>query len=89
MTTPLAHCVVKVFCLHCLPGYKYVLLPTPRVGDRTLVEYHNGVLHIRVHEMRPGVVASGHSPWTDLNQAVDDLGRLQEVHPVFLCPRES
>ena len=83
-----AHCGAKVSCHHCLLGYEHVALIAPGVDYRDLIEDHNGVLHMPVHEMQLEVGANGLPPWTHLNWAVNGCGQPQEGHPVFLRPME-
>ena len=82
------HCGAKVSCYHCLPGYEHVAMIAPGIESRDLVEDHNGVLHIPVHEIQSEVGMNSLPPWKYLNQAANGLGRLQEGHPVFLRPME-
>ena len=59
---------------HRLPGYEHATLIAPGVEARNLVEDHNGVPHVQVHEMHPEVDAAGRPPWKALNQAVNGCG---------------
>ena len=42
----------RVSCRHCPPGYEHVTLIAPGVVSRSLVEYHNYLLHVPVHEIQ-------------------------------------
>ena len=64
---PLAHFGAKVYCRHCIVGYKHVSLIISRLGYRVLVEEHNDVLQVPVHEMYPEVSADGCHTLKSLN----------------------
>ena len=49
----LAHCGAKVSHHHIPLEYEHVTLLIPGVGARALVEDHNSVLHVPVHEIKP------------------------------------
>ena len=57
------YCGAKVSWHHCLQGYERVALIAPGVDSRYLVEDHNGVLYMPVHETHSEVGAM--DQWTD------------------------
>ena len=56
------HFGAKVSWHYFLLGYEHVSLIVPGVGSRSLVEDHNGLLHMSVHEMQLEVGTNGLPP---------------------------
>ena len=70
-------------------GYEHITQHALGVGARSLIEYHNIVLHVPVHEIQTEVVATARPPWIALHQAVYGFGCLQECHTVLPERREG
>ena len=85
---PPAHCGAKVSCPYLLPGYEHVSLLVPGVGASSLLEYHNGVLHVPVHEIKSEVGATGHPTCTSINQEANGRFHPPEVYWVLLRPMD-
>ena len=62
---------------HRPPGYEHVTLIAPGVGSRELIEDHNYVIHVKVHEIQPEVGATGLPPWKSLHWSGNGHGCLQ------------
>ena len=65
-------------------GYKHVSLLASGVGSRFLLEDHNGVLNMPVHEIQSEVGATGHPTCKSINQEVNGRVHPPEVHQVIL-----
>ena len=83
-----SHCGANVTCRHFFLGYEHVAIIEPGAGSRALVEDHNGVLHLSVHEIQLEVGTNVLPHCTPPNRSVNGCGHTREGHPVFLKPME-
>ena len=84
----LCHCGAKVSHHYFFSEYEHVSLIAPRVGSSALLEDHNGVLHVPVHEIKSEVGATGHPTCTSINQEVNGRFHPPEVNWVLLRPMD-